>query len=114
MARGFTCELCSKGCLKGRPDLSSSAFAYDAELLTSELMTNACRYSTGLVTVLVLRNTARVVVTVTDDTGGEPLVMLEQDPERGNGRGLFLVDTIAGAWGTTTHTGGKSVWFRLP
>jgi len=93
---------------------SHESLADDAELLTSELMTKACRYSTGLVTVLVLRNTARVVVTVTDDTGGEPLVMLEQDPERGNGRGLFLVDTIAGAWGTTTHTGGKSVWFRLP
>src|SRR3954447_6375045 len=86
--------------------------AEDAELLTSELMTNACRYSTGLITVLALKNMASVVVTVTDDhTGGEPLLRVEQDPERETGRGLFLVDAIAGAWGTTAHSGGKSVWF---
>jgi serine phosphatase RsbU (regulator of sigma subunit) len=29
------------------------------------------------------------------------------------GRGLFLVDQLATAWGTTHHPGGKSVWFRL-
>jgi anti-sigma regulatory factor (Ser/Thr protein kinase) len=91
------------------------SLADDAELLTSELMTNACRYATGLVTVLALRNTASVVVTVTDDhTSGEPLLAVEQDPGRDNGRGLFLVDAIAGGWGTTEHIGGKSVWFRLP
>ena len=91
------------------------SLAADAELLTSELMTNACRYSSGLVTVLALRNMTGVVVTVTDDdTGGEPLLAVEQDPERNSGRGLFLVDAIAGAWGTATHDAGKSVWFRLP
>jgi anti-sigma regulatory factor (Ser/Thr protein kinase) len=89
--------------------------ADDAELLTSELMTNACRYSHGLITVLALRSLASVVITVTDDhTGGEALAPLEQDPERDSGRGLCLVDAIAGAWGTTPHAGGKSVWFRLP
>src|SRR3954452_21399603 len=66
------------------------SLADDAELLTSELMTNACRYSNGLVTVLALRNVTGVVVTVTDDdTGGEPLLTVEQDPERDSGRGLF-------------------------
>jgi anti-sigma regulatory factor (Ser/Thr protein kinase) len=91
------------------------SLAEDAELLTSELATNACRHSSGLVTVLALRNGAGGVVTVTDDdTDGEPVVAVEQDPERDSGRGLFLVDAIAGAWGTTAHTSGKSVWFRLP
>jgi anti-sigma regulatory factor (Ser/Thr protein kinase) len=91
------------------------SLADDAELLTSEVMTNACRYSTGVITVLALRNTASVVVRVTDDhTGGDPLLIVEQDPGRENGRGLFLVDAIAGAWGTTLHAGGTSVWFRLP
>jgi anti-sigma regulatory factor (Ser/Thr protein kinase) len=91
------------------------SLADDAELLTSELMTNACRYSSGPVTVLALRNTTSVVVTVTDDdTGGEPLLPAEQDLERDTGRGLFLVDAIASAWGTTVRTGGKTVWFRLP
>lgn len=91
------------------------ALAGDAELLTSELMTNACRYSNGLVTLLAVRNTESLVVTVTDDhTGGEPILPIEQDLEQDAGRGLYLVDAIASAWGTTARTGGKSVWFRLP
>lgn len=105
-ARRAVGELCRSG--------KHASLAEDAELLTSELMTNACRYSTGLVTVLALTNVAGVVVTVTDDDGGEPLMSVEQDLERDSGRGLFLVDAIAGAWGTTAHDGGKSVWFRLP
>jgi hypothetical protein len=40
--------------------------------------------------------------------------MLAQDPERDTGRGLFIVDAMASSWGTTPHTEGKSVWFRLP
>jgi anti-sigma regulatory factor (Ser/Thr protein kinase) len=90
------------------------SLADDAELLTSELLTNACRYANGLVTVLALRNTRSVVVTVTDDDILTEPLRTEQDLERDAGRGLFLVDSIAGAWGTTVHSSGKSVWFRLP
>ena len=88
------------------------SLADDAELLTSELMTNACRFGNGLITVLALSNSASVVVTVTDDhTGNDELLPMQQVPERDSGRGLFLVDTIASVWGTTPHTSGKSVWF---
>ena len=98
-------------CRSGR----HAALADDAELLTSELMTNACRHSDGQVTVLALGNTTSVVVTVTDDRESDrPLRVAVQDPDKDSGRGLFLVDAIAGAWGTTAHAGGKSVWFRLP
>jgi anti-sigma regulatory factor (Ser/Thr protein kinase) len=91
------------------------SLADDAELLTSELMTNACRYANGLITVLALSNVASVVVTVTDDhIAGGALRPADQDPGQESGRGLVLVDAIAGAWGTTAHTSGKSVWFRLP
>ena len=92
-----------------------AAVADDAELLTSELMTNACAHSQGLITVVALRNVASVVVTVTDDdSDGQARVPPSQDPQRESGRGLFLVDAIAGAWGTTAHADSKSVWFRLP
>ena len=93
---------------------SHRLLAEDAELLTSELMTNACRYADGLITVLALSNTVSVVVTVTDDQIVDALLPSEPDPEQDSGRGLFLVDTLAGAWGTTSHASGKSVWFRLP
>lgn len=92
-----------------------AALADDAELLTSELMTNACAHSQGLITVVALRNGASVVVTVTDDdTDGRAQVPPSQDLQRESGRGLFLVDAIAGAWGTSAHADSKSVWFRLP
>ena len=98
-------------CRSGR----HAALADDAELLTSELMTNACRFSEGQVTVLALGNMTSVVVTVSDDDDGDqPLRIAAQDLDKDTGRGLFLVDAIAGAWGTRAHTGGKSVWFRLP
>ena len=88
--------------------------ADDAELLTSELVTNACRHSAGQVTVLALRNAARVVVTVTDDDTAHRPQLILADSGQDHGRGLMLVDALAGAWGTTAHAGGKSVWFRLP
>lgn len=107
LARRAVGEFCRSG--------NQHSLADDAELLTSEVMTNACRYSTGQITVLALRDTASLVVTVTDDdTAGEPLVPAEQNPERDAGRGLFLLDAIASAWGTMAHASGKSVWFRLP
>jgi hypothetical protein len=31
-----------------------------------------------------------------------------------NGRGLFLVDALDGAWGAASDADGTSVWFRLP
>jgi anti-sigma regulatory factor (Ser/Thr protein kinase) len=50
-------------CRDGTHDM----LADDAELLTSELMSNACRHTGGLITLLALRNTRGLVVTVTDD-----------------------------------------------
>ena len=98
-------------CRDGRHDV----LADDAELLTSELMSNACRHTAGLITLLALRNTKGLVVTVSDDNVLKtPLRAMPHDPDRVSGRGLLLVDTIAGAWGTAPHVDGKSVWFRLP
>ena len=89
--------------------------ADDAELLTSELMTNACRATHGLITLVALRDAAGVVVTVTDDDRSE-VAMSASLPaiDADTGRGLFLVDQMAGSWGTSRYTGGKTVWFRLP
>ena len=105
-ARRAVGEFCRSG--------SHSALADDAELLTSELMTNACRHGVGPVTVLALRSLTSVVVTVTDDDVGGQLAVVEQHADREMGRGLLLVGALAGAWGTHAHAGAKSVWFRLP
>jgi anti-sigma regulatory factor (Ser/Thr protein kinase) len=92
-----------------------TVLADDAELLTSELMTNACRVTHGLITLVAMRDEGGVVVSVTDDDRTE-VAMSAGLPaaDADAGRGLFLVDQVAGGWGTTHYTGGKTVWFRLP
>lgn len=101
----------AKFCRDGTHDM----LADDAELLTSELMSNACRHTVGLVTLFALRSDKGLVVTVTDDAVLDaPLHSSVPDPSGDSGRGLMLVDAIAGAWGTSLYAEGKSVWFRLP
>ncbi|MDQ1688091.1 MAG: hypothetical protein QOK42_1066, partial [Frankiaceae bacterium] len=88
----------------------------DAQLLTSELVSNAVRYSTDQVTVRASSAFDGLTVTVTDDgqvptapnalrrsPASLPTVTSEQ------GRGLYLVDRLAADWGSGEHT----VWFRL-
>src|SRR3954468_6032481 len=86
-----------------------------AELLVSELVTNAVVHAASPVDVDVEPGPDGVLVRVRDaDTG--PLVMragggAELDE---GGRGFVLVDRLAEAWGTEHRGGRKTVWFRLP
>jgi hypothetical protein len=44
---------------------------------------------------------------------GEPRVTSPREDDEG-GRGLWLVDRLASAWGTERGRRGKTVWFELP
>ncbi|MET7682512.1 ATP-binding protein [Streptomyces sp. NPDC005423] len=90
----------------------------DAVLLVSELATNVVRHTpstrflcgVGLVTDTCLR------IEVHDhDYGGSDLARREPAPEDESGRGLLLVQEIAGTWGVdrSTLTGGNAVWATL-
>jgi len=95
-------------------DALNASMCDDAVLLTSELVTNACRVSGAAVTVTVALFADGVQVSVTDDdTDGVPRAI---QPARlaESGRGLQLINTVAGAWGTDQVAAGKTVWFRLP
>ena len=85
-----------------------------AELLVSELVTNAVVHAASHVDVEVERDDTGVLVRVRDaDTG--PLVMRAgggSELDEG-GRGFLLVDRLAEAWGTEHRGGRKCVWFRL-
>jgi anti-sigma regulatory factor (Ser/Thr protein kinase) len=89
--------------------------ADDAELLTSELVTNACRAATDVITVVLLRDKGGFVVRVTDDDDtpvSTPAAAPHDDAL--TGRGLHLVDKIASDWGAIRNDAhGKTVWFRL-
>lgn len=87
-----------------------------AELLSSELVTNAVRHgvSEGTVTVRVSPEARSVVVAVLDESEQLPRpVRAAQDDL--SGRGLPIVAELAADWGYDHHpAGGKIVWFRVP
>lgn len=93
----------------------------DVLLLLSEVVTNAVTHSDsgrtadGRVTVHVTCNPGVVHVEVTDDGSATsaPAVHVP-DAEADGGRGLWLVDLLAAAWGSSRHDeAGRSVWFEV-
>jgi anti-sigma regulatory factor (Ser/Thr protein kinase) len=84
-----------------------------ADVLTSELVTNAVRYAGSRQLVLRLAwELGRLRVEVEDDGAGSVDVK-PADPNRGDGYGLLMVQQLADRWGWEPTSGGKSVWFEL-
>jgi len=83
-----------------------------AQLLTSELVTNALNHGTGTIEVEVSRSRNCLRVSVDD---GDPTTprRLPASAEATNGRGLLLVEALAARWGVTQQGTGKRVWFEL-
>jgi hypothetical protein len=48
-----------------------------------------------------------------DDPSTAPPSLRHAPPPSEDGRGVFLVDALADAWGAQTTDGGKTVWFEL-
>jgi two-component sensor histidine kinase len=89
--------------------------AHTAELLVSELVTNAITHGTGSVRLSIDCTDNHLSVSVSDDEPGAPEVQPEELLSVG-GRGLRMIEALASAWGVTPHDDrpGKDVWFRLP
>jgi sigma-B regulation protein RsbU (phosphoserine phosphatase) len=87
----------------------------EAQLLTSELVTNALVHSASALEVTVSTTSGGVTVRVEDaDTGPITASHIESDETLvEGGRGLVLVHELAEAWGTEHRAGRKAVWFRL-
>ena len=86
----------------------------DAELLTSELVSNAVRHGAPPLSLTVVGTEERLTIEV--DDGSEVLPRFparDADHDAGGGRGLRIVQLLANTWGTGTRPGGKTVWFRL-
>ena len=96
-------------------DLGLVEIVDDLSLLVSELMTNAYRHARQRITLHAIYDGDGVTVAVTDDNAGDHPVRVEaQDASSETGRGLQIVDALAGSWGITSRADGKSIWFRLP
>ncbi|WUT70199.1 PAS domain-containing SpoIIE family protein phosphatase/ATP-binding protein [Streptomyces sp. NBC_00670] len=83
-----------------------------AELLVSELVTNALRYGEGEIRLRLLLD--RTMVCEVWDAGlVQPRRRRARDTDEG-GRGLQLVGLLSAAWGSRRTPRGKTVWFELP
>jgi anti-sigma regulatory factor (Ser/Thr protein kinase) len=87
----------------------------DAKLLLTELVANAIRHATRGIQAVIVRIRMNHVVRV---EVLDPGPMFHPDPRppgtgAGSGRGLYLVDAVATAWGVEPDEVGKKVWFEL-
>jgi anti-sigma regulatory factor (Ser/Thr protein kinase) len=84
-----------------------------AEMLVSEVVTNAVLHAKTVFTVEVVRDGDLVRVGVTDLSPAVPR-QRTYGTDSTTGRGLRLVATLAVAWGVERTGRGKTVWFEVP
>jgi signal transduction histidine kinase len=85
----------------------------DVVLVTSELLANAVRASTGRAGLHIEAHRDHVVIVVSDDDGATPAVVRTAQPGDTSGRGLAIVEALSEQWGTTVAGGGKEVWSKI-
>ncbi|MFD5573706.1 ATP-binding protein [Streptomyces cadmiisoli] len=84
-----------------------------AELLTSELVTNAIVHTDDEAVLTAAVGPRGLRVEVRDFVARRPRVRAPKADDGTHGRGLVLVESLADAWGVRPHAVGKSVWFEL-
>jgi len=95
----------------GRRDLADTA-----ELLVSELITNAIQASVGLprpvVRLWLVAERDNIVIRVWDGSTDMP-ARRDACPESEQGRGLMLVESLSKQWGACPKPAGKIVWVQI-
>ncbi|WP_336113380.1 SpoIIE family protein phosphatase [Streptomyces sp. PTD9-10] len=86
--------------------LDETAFA--AELILSELVTNAVRHGAGPIRVRLL-HAHNLICEVSDTSNTAPHLRRAVSTDEG-GRGLFLVAQLSQSWGTRYTAQGKVIW----
>jgi anti-sigma regulatory factor (Ser/Thr protein kinase) len=84
-----------------------------AQMLASELTTNAVLHAGSMLVLHVTVAEDRLWVGVEDLSSDYPLPQ-QPSADAEDGRGLMLLDAIASAWGWDRTPVGKQVWFELP
>ena len=90
----------------------------DAQLVASELVTNAVQHSEKIgmhpVRMSVVRLAKGVEISVHDPSTSRP-ILTHPSPDAESGRGMHLIDVLCPDWGVdvSSHRGSKRVWARL-
>ncbi|MET8292231.1 SpoIIE family protein phosphatase [Streptomyces sp. NPDC005132] len=85
--------------------------AFLAELVVSELVTNAIRYGGSPVQLRLIRHDT-LICEVSDGSNTAPHLRRARTFDEG-GRGLFIVAQLAERWGTRQQSDGKTIWAEL-
>ena len=85
--------------------------AFTAELIISELVTNAIRHGRPPIRLRMIRDSV-LICEVSDGSSTAPHMRRARIFDEG-GRGLLLVAQFAARWGTRHHTGGKTIWAEV-
>jgi anti-sigma regulatory factor (Ser/Thr protein kinase) len=83
-----------------------------AELLVSELITNAIRHGTGPPRIQLSWNGQLLRIAVSDDSNRQPCMRATKNTEPG-GFGMQLLERLSHRWGVTSRHPGKTVWAEL-
>ncbi|MER7779955.1 ATP-binding protein [Streptomyces sp. NPDC096191] len=83
-----------------------------AELLVSELITNAIRHGAGPPLIRLTWNGRLLRIAVSDYSDRRPRMRVTQSTEPG-GFGMQLLELLAHRWGVTPRHPGKTVWAEL-
>ncbi|MFG2875477.1 SpoIIE family protein phosphatase [Streptomyces sp. NPDC048337] len=98
-------------CIRTLESWGLDEITFTAELVLSELITNAVRYGTQPIGVRLLFDRT-VVCEVSDGSSTSPHLRRAATTDEG-GRGLFLVAHYAERWGTRYPPRGKVIWAEL-
>ncbi len=85
--------------------------AFTAELVVSELVTNAIRYGQPPIQLRLIRGTT-LLCEVSDASGTAPHLRRARTYDEG-GRGLLLIAQLAHRWGTRHQPTGKTIWAEI-
>ncbi|MGW1590893.1 SpoIIE family protein phosphatase [Streptomyces sp. NPDC002386] len=91
---------------------SLSEASFTAELVVSELVTNAIRYGSRPIRLRLIHDAATLIVEVSDSSHTAPHLRRAKIFDEG-GRGLLLVAQLTQRWGSRHTTEGKTIWAEL-
>jgi anti-sigma regulatory factor (Ser/Thr protein kinase) len=115
-----TAAACARGHVRAvAAEWGLDGLADTAELLVSELVTNAIQASerlriaaTPVVRIWVVSDRSSLVLRVWDGSDAMP-VRQEAGPGDDCGRGLMIINALSADWGCCRQADGKVVWARI-
>ncbi|MGC3001856.1 SpoIIE family protein phosphatase [Streptomyces sp. G35A] len=86
--------------------------SFTAELVVSELVTNAIRYGAAPIRLRLIHDASTLICEVSDTNHTAPHLRRAKTWDEG-GRGLLLVAQLTQRWGTRHTTEGKTIWAEM-